>query len=123
MESNTTDIESQTSKEGSITDGPSQSDDTKLEISTFSAMDEEKFIFSLRAVKKKKDVFFVRKKYIKHGYRAHQCLTVGKCSQSLFMMHNETFNVWTHLVGGIYYLYQLLLLITGYGPYRELSMT
>ena len=113
MELITTDIESQPSKEGSRSDGPSQSDDTKLEITTFSTRDEQKFIFSLRAVKKKKDVFFVRKKYIKHGYRAHQCLTVGKCSQSLFMMHNETFNVWTHLAGGIYYLYHFLLLTTG----------
>jgi hypothetical protein len=73
MEPNT-DIESQyiqPTKEDISSDGPSQSNDTKLEITSFCAVDEEKFIFSLRAVKKKKDVFFVRKKYIKHGFRAH----------------------------------------------------
>ena len=54
MEPNT-DIEGQyiqPTKEDISSDGPSQSDDIKLEITTFSPRDEEKFIFSLRAVKK-----------------------------------------------------------------------
>ncbi|TNV76693.1 hypothetical protein FGO68_gene1561 [Halteria grandinella] len=67
--------------------------------------DGSRFIHSLRGVKKMKDVFYVRKRHIKHGYRAHECMTVGKCSKSLFMLHNETFNVWTHLLCGLYYIY------------------
>lgn len=32
------------------------------------------FIHSLRKVKKMKNVFYVRQKYIRHGYRAHRQL-------------------------------------------------
>ena len=67
--------------------------------------DKTKFIHSLRGVKKLKDVFYVKKKHIKYGYRAHEKMTFGKCTKSLMMLHNETFNVWTHLICGLYYIY------------------
>ena len=73
--------------------------------------DTNRFIHSLRSVKTLKDVFYVRKKYIKHGYRAHKVMTYGKLTKSLFMLHNETFNIWSHLLCGLYYLYNLFLII------------
>ena len=72
---------------------------------TESQPDDPKFIYSLRGIKKLKNMFYVRVKYIKYGFRAHPNMTVGKCLRSLFMLHNETFNVWTHLISGSYYLY------------------
>lgn len=38
------------------------------------------------------------------------------------MLHNETFNVWTHLLCGIYYIYHLLLILLGSGPYSEFKL-
>ena len=68
-----------------------------------------------------KNVFYVRIKHIKYGYRTCEHMTTGKCVRSLFMVHNETFNVWTHLISGIYYLYQLYLIITASGMYKEIK--
>jgi len=76
-------------------------------------------VHSLRAVKKLKDAFYVRKKYIKHGYRAHPHMTFEKCTKSIFMLHNETFNIWSHLLCAFFYLYQLLLLSVNSTPYSQ----
>lgn len=40
---------------------------------------------------------FMHKKYIKRGYRINFNNT--QLVKSLFMLHNETVNVWTHLIG------------------------
>jgi adiponectin receptor len=37
--------------------------------------------------------------YIHHGYRLHY--SVSECFHSLFELHNETINVWTHLIGSL----------------------
>ena len=79
-----------------------------------------RFIHPLRTVKTLKDVFYVRKKFIKHGYRAHHEMTYKKCTLSLFMLHNETVNVWSHLLCGLYYLYNMYLIIQNEGYYKEL---
>lgn len=36
--------------------------------------------------------------YIQHGYRIN-FNSFGKICRSLFMLHNETINVWSHLIG------------------------
>ena len=41
--------------------------------------------------------------YITHGYRP--TLTVLGCLRSLFTIHNETFNIWSHLLGSLYMYY------------------
>ncbi|CDW83515.1 progestin and adipoq receptor family member 3-like [Stylonychia lemnae] len=79
------------------------------------------FINPLRRVKKMKNVFYVRIKYIRHGYRAHRSLSACNCTASLFMLHNETFNVWTHLAGGIYFMYQVYLVLQNEGVYQDLK--
>jgi predicted membrane channel-forming protein YqfA (hemolysin III family) len=38
------------------------------------------------------------------------------------MIHNETFNIWTHLLSCIYFIYQLYLLVTAGKHYGELEM-
>jgi adiponectin receptor len=40
--------------------------------------------------------------YIRSGYRLHY--TVSECFFSLFELHNETLNVWTHLVGSFIFV-------------------
>jgi hypothetical protein len=54
--------------------------------------------------------------FILRGYRVnfHTCKTIAK---SLCLCHNETVNVWTHLVGALFTI--LLIIITGVtvGPY------
>lgn len=54
--------------------------------------------------------------FILHGYRVnfHTCETIAK---SLCLCHNETVNVWTHLVGALFTV--ILIIVTGItvGPY------
>ncbi|ETV78429.1 hypothetical protein H257_07972 [Aphanomyces astaci] len=46
--------------------------------------------------------------YIHHGYRLHY--TMKECVVSLFEVHNETLNVWTHMVGSLIFMSLLVLL-------------
>lgn len=41
--------------------------------------------------------------HIQHGYRKNFD-TLGKIMRSIFMLHNETVNIWTHLLGGILFI-------------------
>jgi len=43
--------------------------------------------------------------FIKSGYRLGY--TFNHCIHSLFQLHNETVNAWSHLLGALYWLYQL----------------
>ena len=52
---------------------------------------------------------YIDNKYILRGYRVG-FNTVGRILKSLFLIHNETFNIWSHLTGCIYAL--VLLVIT-----------
>jgi adiponectin receptor len=45
--------------------------------------------------------------YILHGYRA-QLNSFERCFWSLFYLHNESVNTWSHLVSGLYFLILLL---------------
>ncbi|KAB8072368.1 hemolysin-III related-domain-containing protein [Aspergillus leporis] len=45
--------------------------------------------------------------YILHGYRA-QLNSFERCFWSLFYLHNESVNTWSHLVPGLYFLILLL---------------
>ncbi|GMF19734.1 unnamed protein product [Phytophthora fragariaefolia] len=46
--------------------------------------------------------------YIRSGYRLHY--SVRECFLSLFELHNETLNVWTHMVGSFIFLSLMLYL-------------
>ncbi|XP_020602180.1 progestin and adipoQ receptor family member 3-like [Orbicella faveolata] len=45
--------------------------------------------------------------YITSGYRAF--LSVRMCMKSLFVLSNESINIWSHLVGFLYFFYLLLV--------------
>ncbi|KAG7387169.1 Adiponectin receptor protein 2 [Phytophthora boehmeriae] len=46
--------------------------------------------------------------YIRSGYRLHY--SARECFQSLFELHNETLNVWTHMVGSFIFLMLMVYL-------------
>lgn len=45
--------------------------------------------------------------YILHGYRG-QLDSYGQCFWSLFYLHNESVNTWSHIIPGMYFLTLLL---------------
>ncbi|EPY20881.1 adiponectin receptor [Strigomonas culicis] len=45
-------------------------------------------------------------RYILASYRAYYSTTA--CIRSIFRLHNETFNIWTHLLGGLYFVYLVI---------------
>ena len=48
--------------------------------------------------------FMVYNKHIKSGYRIN-FNSSWRILQSLFMIHNETINVWTHLLGLVFFTF------------------
>ena len=50
------------------------------------------------------DEYMLHNNYIMTGYRINFD-SYGKIIRSLFMIHNETINIWTHLIGGLIFLY------------------
>jgi len=50
-------------------------------------------------------MFCVLAPFISEGYRACPCMTVNKATSTLFMIHNETLNIWTHLLPAVYYIF------------------
>ena len=65
-------------------------------------------IYSLKELKRIKKLFFVEKEHIEVGYRAHENMTAGMCVKSLCQMHNETLNIYTHLLPAVYTLFQMV---------------
>ena len=63
-----------------------------------------KIIYTLKELRKKDNLFFVKRDYIRYGYRAHENMTFGMCTKTVCQVHNETGNVFTHLLPGIYFL-------------------
>lgn len=63
----------------------------------------ERFIYSYRELKRQKTFFFVRREYINYHYRAHEQMTAIMCLKSLFILHNETMNILSHIIPGIYF--------------------
>lgn len=54
--------------------------------------------------------------YIRQGYR-QQLSSFKKCYESLFYLHNETVNIWSHLIVGLFFV--SLLLATDYSILRD----
>ena len=70
-----------------------------------SKINPNRIIYSLRKLKKIKSLFYVKQAYLKWGYRANPNMSICMCTKTAFMVHNETFNFWTHVVGALYYIY------------------
>mmetsp|Transcript_2138 Transcript_2138/g.2742 ORF Transcript_2138/g.2742 Transcript_2138/m.2742 type:complete len:331 (-) Transcript_2138:943-1935(-) len=46
---------------------------------------------------------YLRRKFIHSMYRAH--LDLGQCARSIFAMHNETFDIWSHGIAAIIFIF------------------
>lgn len=55
-------------------------------------------------------------KYIMTGYRIN-FVTWRQIIRSLFMWHNETINIWTHMVG--FFVYVIVLCVVGFSQIGE----
>ena len=49
------------------------------------------------------DEFIRDNEHLKTGYRIN-FHTYEECARSLFMVHNETVNVWSHLIGSLIFI-------------------
>lgn len=54
--------------------------------------------------------------YIRRGYR-RQLDSFGACLRSVFYLHNESVNIWSHLLPTLAYL--IILLVTDYSTLRQ----
>jgi hypothetical protein len=52
--------------------------------------------------------------YILRGYRAH--LDWRQCLRSMFKIHNETLNVWTHVLGALFFLFLMFHTLQSLSP-------
>jgi adiponectin receptor len=60
--------------------------------------------------------FMKDNEYIKNGYRIN-CDSLWKCLKSLFVIHNESINIWSHLLGSIFMFFLIfytMIFITSY---------
>ena len=68
-------------------------------------------------------MFVVKRDFIEHGYRTsitETPITLSQCAVTVFRAnHNEVCNIWTHLLPGLYFLWQLLQIAFGIGVYGE----
>ncbi|KAL0482538.1 hypothetical protein AKO1_014441, partial [Acrasis kona] len=60
---------------------------------------------------------FLRRPFIMDHYRVH--FSYNLCFASLFKLHNETWNVWTHLIGALIFflllIHTIIIFSVGYG--------
>ena len=49
-------------------------------------------------------IYFRHNESIKTGYRLN-CNTLSKAFKSLFILHNESVNIWTHLLGSLFFIF------------------
>lgn len=78
----------------------------------FPKVTEDRIIYSLKELEPFKDkIYYYLREHIIWGYRAHPKMTWSKCSSTVCMVHCETFNIWTHLLASLYFIYQLIVLL------------
>jgi len=78
-----------------------KANDTKIDVSFVVEKNESKeskkaAIISLYELPKYKNFFITVHPFIIHGYRIHH--SFPQCLKSIFTIHNETMNIWTHLI-------------------------
>lgn len=82
-------------------------DNIKIESESDLICKKEPYIGTLEDVKEFHE-YNADNAYILRGYRIHFS-TFGRVMKSLIMVHNETFNIWSHLVGCLIALFLLIL--------------
>lgn len=79
-------------------------------------------MYDLKEVQPHRDKMYIAQRdYIIYGYRSHPNMNWCLCSSTLFMIHCETFNVWTHLLSAIYFAWQLVLVAMSFGQKQDLT--
>ena len=61
------------------------------------------------------DDFIRDNEYLRTGYRIF-FHTYDVCAKSLFMMHNETVNVWSHLIGSLIFIGMIFYVLVFLSP-------
>jgi adiponectin receptor len=71
---------------------------------------KEAQIISLDKIHNYSNMFIAVHPFIMHGYRIHH--NFKDCIISIFKIHNETFNIWSHLVSFIAFLIMSIILLS-----------
>ncbi|EAL60522.1 Hly-III related family protein [Dictyostelium discoideum AX4] len=50
------------------------------------------------------DLMLSENEYILSGFRLHTKNSYMECTKSIFKLHNDTLNIWSHLLGALFYL-------------------
>ena len=77
-------------------------------------VDPRKWIFDREELEKApelKDLYWVERKFVNFGFRAHPEIKMSMCAGSLCQMHGETTNIWSHLLGMIYFIMLFVLML------------
>ena len=61
------------------------------------------------------DEFIRDNEHLRTGYRIF-FHTYDLCARSLFMMHNETINVWSHLIGSLIFIGMIFYVLIFLSP-------
>lgn len=86
---------------------PEQEENIKIESENDMIINKAPFIGTLEDVKEFHE-YNADNSYILRGYRIH-FNTIGRVMKSLVMIHNETFNIWSHMLGCLAALFLLIL--------------
>ena len=70
-------------------------------------------VISLDKIPNFSNLFVCVHPFIFHGYRIHH--SMRDCFKSLFTLHNETLNIWSHLIP--FFIFLSLFLFDGLGNY------
>ena len=95
-----------------------------LDPSTHSSSSNSDLIYDLDELEKKETMgepvpYYYMRRYIHFGYRASFNMTMRKATASIFMMHCETSNIWTHLLATIYFIVNLCMILAAAGEWAE----
>jgi adiponectin receptor len=75
-------------------------------------------IISLDKIGNYTNLFIQVHPFIMHGYRIRH--NFMECLVSIFRIHNETFNIWSHLISFFLFI-ALMVIVTIYDPYTDTS--
>lgn len=59
--------------------------------------------------------------YIITGYRVH-FKGIKKVLSTMFMMHNETFNIWSHFIGQLFYLAIAITILVSFPDMNDVGI-
>ena len=86
-------------------------------------MDPDRIVYSAKELLKIKGAWFLHRPYIEEGHRFCPKMSVARCSSTMWMCnHNEVTNIWSHLLGALYFIYQLVLIVTKSGAYSQFEL-